>query len=41
MSVSKYTLLDKALVLALARGILAVCIMWAANSFKKCVIGKK
>jgi len=41
MSVGKIALFDKALVVALACGALAMCAMWVGNCLKKCAVGKK
>jgi Ni/Fe-hydrogenase subunit HybB-like protein len=37
----KVALFDKALILGLACGALAMCAMWVGNCFKKCAVGKK
>ena len=41
MGVGKIALFDKALVMALACGALAMCAMWGGKCFKKCAVAKK
>jgi len=41
LCVGKIALFDRALVLAQARGALAMCAMRVGNCFKKCAMGKK